>query len=296
MTLSGANALTGIPGGMVDGHAHVFERGLALVPGRRYAPTDDALLSEYVAHLKQHRMVGGVLVQPSFLGTDNSYLLAALKAVRQQSSDLVLKGVVTLAPSTSLTMLDELTRRGVVGMRFNLFGKGPSYQFDITPWIRLLKDVSARGWHVALHGEGALVAGVLPQLLRHAETVVVDHFGLPDQVARADAASQAVILSAPLGRVFVKVSAPYRVFRELTSHDAATACDDIFTSLFETLGPEHLLWGSDWPWTQFEGRHSYADTVSWGERWVRAALDRTEFPAPKIDHLRPNVFGTGVRR
>jgi hypothetical protein len=60
----------------IDTHAHVFERGLPLANARRYAPGYDAPLSAYLAQLDAHGLSNGVLIQPSFLGTDNSYLLA----------------------------------------------------------------------------------------------------------------------------------------------------------------------------------------------------------------------------
>jgi hypothetical protein len=62
----------------VDTHAHVFRRGLALARGRRYAPDDDATLADYLGMLDRNGIARGVLVQPSFLGTDNGCLLAAL--------------------------------------------------------------------------------------------------------------------------------------------------------------------------------------------------------------------------
>src|SRR5258708_22274183 len=68
----------------VDTHAHVFERGLPMPDARRYAPDEDALLGTYLHHLDTHGMAHGVLVQPSFLGTDNSYLLQALRAQPQR--------------------------------------------------------------------------------------------------------------------------------------------------------------------------------------------------------------------
>ncbi|HAT87063.1 MAG TPA: amidohydrolase, partial [Rhizobiales bacterium] len=37
----------------------------------------------------------------------------------------------------------------------------------------------------------------------------------------------------------------------------------VFTHLAEHLGPEHLLWGSDWPHTRFEAKQCFADSVSW---------------------------------
>jgi len=63
----------------IDTHSHVFHRGLKLASGRRYAPDYDAPLSLYLQQLDQNGTTNGVLVQPSFLGTDNSYLVECVK-------------------------------------------------------------------------------------------------------------------------------------------------------------------------------------------------------------------------
>jgi predicted TIM-barrel fold metal-dependent hydrolase len=34
------------------------------------------------------------------------------------------------------------------------------------------------------------------------------------------------------------------------------------------LGAERLMWGSDWPWTQYEGRYSYMQTLGWLHQWI----------------------------
>jgi predicted TIM-barrel fold metal-dependent hydrolase len=51
---------------------------------RRYAPSYDAPLGDYLGQLLAHGFSHGVLVQPSFLGTDNRYLLSALQTVPGQ--------------------------------------------------------------------------------------------------------------------------------------------------------------------------------------------------------------------
>src|ERR1700741_2321797 len=77
---SGKKALAEVtaPQTVIDTHSHVFHRGLKLASGRRYAPDYDAPLSLYLAQLDQNGTTNGVLVQPSFLGTDNSYIVDCL--------------------------------------------------------------------------------------------------------------------------------------------------------------------------------------------------------------------------
>jgi predicted TIM-barrel fold metal-dependent hydrolase len=66
----------------VDTHAHVFRRGLKLADTRRYAPDYDVEIEDYLRQLDAHAVTRGVLVQPSFLGTDNSFMLKALHRKR----------------------------------------------------------------------------------------------------------------------------------------------------------------------------------------------------------------------
>ena len=85
--------------------------------------------------------------------------------------------------------------------------------------------------------------------------------GRPD--AKLDLACpgvQALLRIAEKRSVYVKLSAPYR----LSGGDAGA-----YARFFlARLGAEQLLWGSDWPWTQHEGRYSYAQTLGWLKEWI----------------------------
>ncbi len=65
---------------IVDTHAHVFARSLPVLPDARYVPGYDATIAQHLDLLDAHGVDCGVLVQPSFLGTDNRHLLTALAA------------------------------------------------------------------------------------------------------------------------------------------------------------------------------------------------------------------------
>lgn len=101
----------------VDTHAHVFHQGLALADTRRHTPDYDATLAQYLELLDGHGLSHGVLVQPSFLGTDNSHLLQALRAAPAR-----LRGVAVVDPAIDDPGLQALAAAGVVGIRLNLIG------------------------------------------------------------------------------------------------------------------------------------------------------------------------------
>ena len=249
-----------LPGAAVDTHAHVFHQGLALADTRRHTPDYDATLAEYLDLLDAHGMRHGVLVQPSFLGTDNSHLVQALRAAPAR-----LRGVAVVAQDIAETELQDLAAAGVVGIRLNLVGlDSPALQ---TPaWQSLLARVNALGWHVEIHLQAARLDGVMPALLAADCRIVVDHFGRPDPaLGVSDPGFQYLLRQADSGRVWVKLAAPYRNW-------AAAACAAsgrlATQQLLDAYTPERLMWGSDWPHTEHRHLASYAAATQWLDAWI----------------------------
>ena len=255
----------GLKTGSYDGHAHVFRADLSMASPTRYTPGYHASLADYMDLLRSNELDGGLLVQPSFLGTDNSFLLTSLEEAREVS-DLTFRGVVVLSPDTPDREFDRLNDCGIVGARLNL--KGVSKLFDVTEWASFLRKVDQRGWHVELHCEGENLAHIVPALLARCGSVVVDHFGLVGSELSDSNAGLATLLKAPTDQLFVKVSAPYRAFTNVSTYERLNLSSVVFQRLIDHLGPSHLIWGSDWPWTQFEGAHSYETTRNWLESWL----------------------------
>jgi predicted TIM-barrel fold metal-dependent hydrolase len=245
----------------IDGHAHAFLASLPMAGGRRYAPNDDARLETYLDLLVASGFDGAMLVQPSFLGTDNSFLLEALTKARRNPGGPILKGVAVLDCSAALEDMQTLKGAGVVGVRLNFFAR-PIPDLTSKSWSDFFDRIEDVGWHVELHLEGARLTKVLEQLCAKVSKVVVDHFGLPD------AGLSPSLLAPPHNGVYVKCSAPYRVFPDLPLGLAIENCTQIASQLLDARGPERLIWGSDWPWTQHAKGQTYADTVSWIELWA----------------------------
>ena len=130
------------PIGAVDSHAHLFRRDLPMLAGRRHTPEVDALLSDYLALLDAHHLTHGLLVQPSFLGEDNSFMLAALQACPQR-----LRGVAVLAPTVNEVELAALAAAGICGIRLNLLGLAlPELaDADWQRWFGLLRELGVSG-------------------------------------------------------------------------------------------------------------------------------------------------------
>ncbi|WP_051229047.1 amidohydrolase family protein [Paludibacterium yongneupense] len=232
----------------VDTHAHIFCRGLPLAADRRYAPDYDALLEDYLSQLDRHGIAYGVLVQPSFLGTDNRYMVRGLREAQGR-----LRGIAVLEPTTAPEELERLNGEGVVGVRLNLIGMSVP-DLEAGPWPVFLQRLAALDWQVEVHCAAGCLPLLLPPLLDAGLKVVVDHFGRPDpQRGIGDPGFDFLLQSAGSGRVWVKLSGAYR-----NGGDGELIAQRAMPALLSHFGVGRLLWGSDWPHTQFETRVDYA--------------------------------------
>ncbi len=250
----------------VDTHAHVFRQDLPMVSNRRYSPHYDALVEQYLAHLDRHGLSHGVLIQPSFLGTDNHFMLDALRRYPQR-----LRGVAVVDASISDTQLDELEEAGVVGIRLNLIGKALT-EYASAEWMGLFARLGARGWQVEIQRGIDDVALVIPGLLACGVTVVIDHFGLPTGGIDAGKPShQAFLQSLASPQVWLKLSAAYR-----SQSDIAQAATVLAKARHAAGGIERFVWGSDWPNTQFESQTDYTEQLSLIDILLPDTRERTQ--------------------
>ncbi|KWV60653.1 hypothetical protein AS156_27935 [Bradyrhizobium macuxiense] len=262
--LSRALAEVTVPRPTIDIHSHVFHRGLKLASGRRYAPDYDAPLDLYLKQLDENGMTNGVLVQPSFLGTDNSYLVECLTATKGR-----LRGIAVVDPTVSPDELYALDRAGVVGIRLNLVGK-PLPDVTSPEWQALLAQIKAIGWQVEIQRNAGDLAVLLPKLLDQGVNVVLDHYALPDpKLGVTDSGFQSVLKLGASRKVWVKISAPYR-----NGPNGEQFAKQAYPLLRDAYGVEHLLWGSDWPHTQFEATQSYAKNRKFLDELVTDADER----------------------
>ncbi|MFQ5937618.1 MAG: amidohydrolase family protein, partial [Acidiferrobacterales bacterium] len=198
---------------------------------------------------------GAVLVQPSFLGTDNQYLVEALGTYRNR-----FRGVAVVSPTITEAELDAMATAGVVGIRLNfMYGKLP----DLTAqrYQELFMRTAEHGWHIQIHLDGPRWLSVLPPLLNSGAVLVFDHFGRPDPRQGVHCPGWHALLEAGRsGHHWVKLSAPYRL-GGLDPHTLTNA-------LLDAFGPDRLVWASDFPWTQFEQGQRYAEHLKNLDLWI----------------------------
>jgi predicted TIM-barrel fold metal-dependent hydrolase len=239
----------------VDCHAHVFSADAPAIAGARYRPAYEATLGAWRAQWARAGVTHGVLVQPSFFGTDNREMLAAIA----QAPDR-LRGVAVVDEDVTDEEIGRLHAGGVRAIRLNLLGAADYTTFAGDAWRGLFERIASLGWHL----ETLIEAGRAPELagaLAHSRVdVVFDHFANP---AIEPKPTFAALRALSRNRnVWIKLSAPYRTVHADPRGIARQAA--------ESVGIGRIVWGSDWPWTRHEAGRDYAVSLRALEDWVGA--------------------------
>jgi|APTNR8051073442_1049403.scaffolds.fasta_scaffold05415_3 predicted TIM-barrel fold metal-dependent hydrolase len=223
---------------------------------RRYTPEGVLPYDKLQAVWEKNGINYGVLVQVSFMGTDNSYIVDLVKKHDN------LRGVVVLTNADGSldeqSFNDEILQHyhdiGIRGIRLNLNGMKAEEMAAInaamdmdagTPGFKKLwKFMRDHDWHIEAQQGGQQWVDLIATLLKTNCRVVVDHFSRPDKKLNIeDEGWKAVLKAGETGRVWMKVSGSYRlgVSEEIMMEYARLAK--------KHYGINRLLWGSDYPYT-----------------------------------------------
>ena len=237
-----------------DCHVHVFgDRS-------RYPQREDRAYTAGLASLDELRRNGAplgitrfVIVQASVHGTDNSCLLDSLDALDGDG-----RGVVVVDPKAiAAATLDDWSRRGVRGLRINLYSdyKGASggperaeLRERLRDRFQALVDIAPDGWHVEVIAPMPMLAEAAPMLANSRVPVVIDHYGLPVR-PKADTADRPVLELLRESHVWMKLSGPYRALEKSGGDPHATTPPQEWLNAFVEAAPDRVVWGSDWPHT-----------------------------------------------
>jgi predicted TIM-barrel fold metal-dependent hydrolase len=232
--------------GAVDCHVHVFDPRFPFVAGRSYTP-GTATVADLQAHLAGLGVDRTVLIQPSVYGDDNRALLDALDKLGPTTA----RGIAVIDPAAVTNQqLRALRDAGVTGVRVNLHTKGEDRgQAAVAAVAQTARRVAAFDMVVQIYADLALVAALEETIAASPVPVVLDHFagarvepGRPEQVPPGQAALLRLLGD---GRVWIKLSAPYRAGRQAPDYPE-------LVPLAHTLvatNPDRLVWASDWPHT-----------------------------------------------
>lgn len=237
-----------------DCHAHVYEM-VKSVAGARYVPEGPAPLANWLTHQATHGLRGGVIVQVSFLGTDNSQMCDALS--RLDTSRFAGVGVVPL--DVEEAELDRLVQAGIRGVRWNLVRSAAVPDLDTPQTQNFFRKLRDNNLHLEVHLEGPRLAPMLPKLTDQGVNLVVDHFGLPSEPKPSDDQMISAVRGlADRSTLYFKFAAHYRVPFDLQPHA---------NELMSLLHDNRVVWGSDWPHTQHESHNRYNEVRSLCSNW-----------------------------
>ena len=246
----------------IDAHSHVWTPDTERYPlsaGFRRALMDPpSFTSEEL--LQQAIPVGVnrvVLIQMSFYGYDNSYMLDAIAKQPERYRGVA---VIDSDQDNLATTMRDLKKKGVRGFRI--------YPKDrpVDRWLSFdgMRTMWASGAEQNLAMCCLMDPDGLPELDRACKEfpdtpVVIDHMcrvGVTGQVQEADV--KALCDMSKHSRLSVKVSAFYALGQKKPPyHDLVP----LIKRLYEAFGPQRLMWASDSPFQVVNG-HTYKASIN----------------------------------
>lgn len=238
--------------GLTDCHVHIFGSS-RYVPAPRFPhPEEPATLADLEALGSLAGVRRYVLTQPSFLGFDNSLVLGVLAARPAE-----FRGVIWLDHNHDPALIEGFAAAGIAGLRFPL--KYATCLPDWAAYDAIFAAAAKSSVHVELGLNGSALVKATHRILDRGCQIVVAHLGMfdADRGPDADPAFEALLDAAKTGRVWIKLSAPYRA--------SATFADRACERILEAIGPERTVWGSDWPHVgpRLDRKTTYPSTLEW---------------------------------
>jgi predicted TIM-barrel fold metal-dependent hydrolase len=205
---------------------------------RLYTPGDASIAGLQALHRVLH-IDRVVVVHPSPYGTDNACTVDAVRRMGKRA-----RGVAVIDDKTSDRELADMHAASIRGVRVNLETYGES---DPAIAGRHLQQAAARvaplGWHVQIYTNLAILSALRDTILSLPTTLVVDHFGRPQAaLGTAQPGFEPLLSLLRSGKVYVKISAPYRISLEPHYPDVAPIARAMIDA-----NPDRVVWGSDWP-------------------------------------------------
>jgi 2-pyrone-4,6-dicarboxylate lactonase len=231
-----------------DCHIHLFG------PAKEYpfdasSPyvSDDALPEDYLRMRKVLGLKRAVIISAGGYGKNYRHLQSVLERFGEY-----FRGVILPRDDIQVNEALKLYKLGVRGVRF--FAGPAGHEWSHLPVIdkRIAAVAHEAGLHVQYQSliRGHLV-NVADQLLALPNNIVLDHCGAFDPTLGIDQpAFKTLLRMLETGKVWVKLSGPMRC----SDDDFPYANMLPFAKILVSHAPERLIWGSDWPHVQMNGR------------------------------------------
>lgn len=232
----------------IDSHVHVWTDNFEhypLAPGvsveamelRRFLP------NQILAHARQSGVGKIVLIQMSYYGTDNRYMLDVLATAAQ-----TFRGVAVIDPlgKDVPEQMDKLKPLGVRGFRIYLNDQAAAKHLESGALDRMFQAAGEKRMVLCALINPEFLPALSRICARFPETsVVVDHLG---RIGMSGPIEEGQVRSLcdlhRHGKVRVKVSAFYALGEKRPPH---LELSNLIRRVYDSFGPRRLLWGSDCP-------------------------------------------------
>jgi 2-pyrone-4,6-dicarboxylate lactonase len=248
------------PAGACDSHIHLFG------PADKYPfaanspyTSRDALPETFIALQERLGLSRAVIVSPGGYGRNYQLLADTLARFPDR-----FRGIALMPDDTGASEFARLTRLGVRGLRMMSAKRGPHVP-------HLAREVAARaaehGWHVQFYPHDTDIFDYADKLLALPNTIVLDHLAsIPAAGGVDQPAFKTVLRMLDTGRVWVKLSGPMRCTAQNCPYPEVTP----LAHALVRHAPERLVWGTDWPHVNLDGREmpNDGDLVDLLAEWV----------------------------
>lgn len=248
------------PPGTIDSHIHLFGPAskYPFDANTYYTSVDQtpAMHAELMAKLGISR---AVVVSGGGYGRNYSLLADALAEYPDRY-----RGVALVPDDIASTEIARLNKLGVRGIRFMSASRG-----GVLPTIdaAVAARIHEHGWHVQFYPHGAPIEDFSERLLALPNTIVLDHFAsIPAERGIDQPAMSTLKRMLDTGRVWIKLSGPMRCMPGDYPYAPLTP----IARALVAHRPDRLVWGSDWPHVNMDGRGmpNDGDLVDMIPEWI----------------------------
>ncbi|MCA9216083.1 MAG: amidohydrolase family protein [Planctomycetales bacterium] len=245
---------------MIDAHVHVWTpdtKQYPLATGFTKADMMPASFTpdELMAHAKPVGVGRVVLIQMSFYGNDNSYMLETMRRYKG-----VYSGVAVIDENDEpVSRMKELAKQGVKGFRIRPGQKTPDEWLSAEGMQKMWRCGADEGLAMCHLINPEYLPAVDKMCRKFPQTpVVIDHFariGIDGKVQATDLDNLCRL--ARFDNVTVKVSAYYALGRKVAPY---SDLGPMVRRLRDAFGAERLMWASDCPY-QVQEDHTYKASI-----------------------------------
>lgn len=251
----------------IDTHVHLWSNDYSKYPlAQGFTPSQMALAkfeaADILAEAKQNGVGKAVLVQMSYYGSDNKFLLETIARDPLQFRGIAVIDEYQAHPEE---VMHSLSRLGICGFRVTLLDPSKALQ-ERRGLKQMFEYAAGRKFAMCLLlnpdaiGEAAILCRNFPDT-----PVVIDHMariGMSGPIEMQHV--EALCELAQFPQVTIKLSA----FYALSSNHLYGDLSFLIRALYKVFGPTRLMWGSDSPFEVIHGAYS---------RSISLIRDRLEF-------------------